>query len=214
MAADAAVASEPNPAVAEILRGATTTTAPSSSPVAAGRPLSLNPEAVRARRRREAAKAGRPPLAVDQVAPPAPPPIGGRQLTPEALRAEISNLPAPVVTATAAQVEAASNFVAMTIRAAGWAAAAVFKSDDMKVPETDAQETARLIVDGWPELATTETADAKKTLALMAVGSLVVERYGKYQRARAASGPAPVALPGASPTTPTQNTPSLTSIEL
>lgn len=105
-------------------------------------------------------------------------------------------MPAPPVVATPAQTEAATKFVAMVIRASGWVAAAVFKSDVMKVPDQDARETAQLIVDGWPELATGE--DAKKTLAIMAVGSLAAERYGKYQREPRARAAAP-ASPGSAP---------------
>lgn len=184
----------PNAAVVSILRdagGAPVSGSSTAAPPPASKPgLSMHPEAVRARARRAkqsgrpSSTAERPPAPTPSSFAPPPPAADTPRLTPETLRAELSSLPAPAAAATPEQIALAVKNVAKGIQVCGWVAAAIFKSDDMKVPAVDANETATLIVDGWPELATNASGDAKKALAIAAVASLVIERHGKYQRSR------------------------------
>lgn len=148
-----------------------------------GRQPSMNPEAVRARKRREAARKAAGPAPSDEAGRTVefrPPPPAGTKFGPALVR-EISTLPDGPAGPSPDQVSRAVGLVEMVIRAAGVVAAAVFKDDRMKVPDQDATQAAQLILDGWPELATGASGDAKKGLALACVGSLAVERYYFYR---------------------------------
>lgn len=204
MAADAVKASAPppNPAVTDILDAHRERSTPAAStPVTPmhrprGRPpepashLSMNPEAIRARRRRAKVKSLHSTGGVVDPAEPEPAPaspalpepVTGPQLTPAALRELSDTAPASPAGPSIEEMHRAIKTTTMAIRAAGLLASVVLRNDDMKVSESDATETAELIVDAWPELASGAGGDAKKALAVAAVASLVIERVGKHRR--------------------------------
>lgn len=78
----------------------------------------------------------------------------------------------------------------MIIRGAGWLASSIFKRDYMRVEDRDARDTAKAILDGYPELANESDADYRKIMAWAAVGGLALERYSRYQQEKTAP-PAP-----------------------
>lgn len=202
MAADAApaVAAEPvrpaNPLVASLLssRPAQTTPVTPIASAPSGRPgLSMHPEAIRARERRRA-RSGRPGQP-EQEQFTRPQPAATSRLTPELHASTPDAMPAPSQEPTPEQRAKALKNIAMVIRGAGWVAAAVFKSDEMKVSEKDASGTAEAVLDGYPELALEPDADLKKLWAWAAVGSLALERYTAHRNRSQAR-----ALPASSPT--------------
>lgn len=142
------------------------------APRGPGRPresagLSMSPEAIRARRRRQLERERQ----------------GGTRdasrLTPAAMREPVQSGP---VGPSPETTQRATRTIGRIISGAGLIAAMIWRDDDLRVPQADADETAGLILDGWPELLETDDADARKALAVAAVFSLVVERVGKHRR--------------------------------
>lgn len=214
MAAKPAAAA-PNPAVSSILAG---TTAPPATPItpissapSAAAGLSMHPEAVRARARRAKKHEPAGPTPFRPVARAAAPPLefrpapgDGPRYTPAAAQ-EIAAAapPPPAAGPTPAQIENAVKNVALVLRGLGLGASWWLRFEEMRVPKDDSLEVAQLLVEGYPELALEWGGDAKKGLALGAVGSLVFERFGKYSRREEQPAARAIASPAAAAAEPT-----------
>lgn len=137
----------------------------------------MTPEAVRARARRKKERQARGNGSPD-----------ASRFRPADYAAASSAAPADTGPSPEAR-DKAVKWVKGALKGAGFLAGMLLRDDDMRVPETDAQETAELIVDGWPELADVNDEDARKVIAIGAVFSLVVQRAGSHMRKVEASKP-------------------------
>lgn len=149
-----------------------------------GAPLSMHPDAVRARQRREEKRQRSTQTLTPDRAPAAAPPTE-RTLTPDMLRTSAAPL-APLPDVRAAEVRSWSGL----IKIVGLIGAAVTGVDAWRVSDDDALNTAELCADAWPGA---NMGDTKQLLAYGALGGMLVERV-KATKAAKQIGPSTVDL--------------------
>lgn len=121
----------------------------------------MTPEAIRARARRERERESGQP--------------GAARFTPDVARRLAPPTP-PIQEGPPPDPNKAIRSVRGIIRAVGFITALFLKDDDMEIEEDDAQTTAELIVEGWPELASADSGDMAKITAVGAVIALAGEK--------------------------------------